>query len=174
MICFDIELNGRTLTAGIPGLAVLTAIVTWVRRVKDPPAGTVTEDDLTFRVGGLDSNVKPWEEGVHLTWLNARLKVGDCIRLTVADKEVVDPPPGRTGPRGKTDGRSERSRSARHYLKLYASQRELLNRQIRDYRREVAKLEGKGKRRSSGQRKGTVATSRAPTSRGAVRTRGPP
>ena len=41
MICFKVGLNGKHLaTAGLPGRAVVTAIATWVRKVKeaDEPA----------------------------------------------------------------------------------------------------------------------------------------
>jgi hypothetical protein len=113
MIVFKVMLNGKALpTAGIPGRAVLTAVVTWVRRLKSPPAGTETEEKLEFHVGWLDSNGEDWENGCSLSWFNGRLKVGDRLTLEIVEQETADPP-AHSSRQPKRVQRMTRLRSAR-------------------------------------------------------------
>jgi hypothetical protein len=60
MICFEVSVNGEKLaTARIAGYAVLTAIVTWVRRRGEAAGRT------DVALGGMDANEEP---GHHLGW----------------------------------------------------------------------------------------------------------
>lgn len=141
MICFRARLNGAAVaTAGIPGRAVLTAIVTWVRRLKNPPTGTETEEKLDLHLGGLDSNGEPWDDARSLNWFNGPLKVGDRLILEILDQEVADPPV-HSSPQPRRVRKMTRLKSARHYLKLYRDQVKVLTKRIRDHEKLVANLQ---------------------------------
>lgn len=82
MLVFDVLVNGELqCTAGLDGPCVLTSILTFVRSAEDK------DNDCSLVVGGLDSAAHE-----HLTWLEQKLKVGDQVTITVADREQADPP----------------------------------------------------------------------------------
>jgi len=85
--------NGRPLAhAAIPGFAVLSAHVTWVRRdtTRFPPGSKVEAEELLFRVGGLDSNDLKQER--HVSWATPPLAVGDRVEIQISDDPGSDPP----------------------------------------------------------------------------------
>ena len=91
MPVFHVYLNGKKVsTAGVGDLGVLTAIISWVRRkgehtlAKRPDS---VEEELTLHVGGLISSTQE-----HVRWLDRDLKVGDEVRITVAENSKVDRP----------------------------------------------------------------------------------
>jgi hypothetical protein len=81
MRAFDVSLNGKKLCrAGIGHDGVLSAIVDWV--VKRGSG------DLFLEVGGLVSTVDE-----HVSWVNQKpLQVGDTIKVTIVEAELVDEP----------------------------------------------------------------------------------
>jgi hypothetical protein len=85
--------NGRRIArAGIPGYAVLSTTVTWVRRdtLRWPPGTKVKAEDLRFHVGGLDSNDPSWSR--HVEWATPPLNLGDRIEIRVSGDSHLDPP----------------------------------------------------------------------------------
>jgi hypothetical protein len=114
MIAFEILLNGKkACLAGVDGLGVLTANVSSVSRVPNPDAGedaSVPTKELALEVGGLRS-----AEGVHVSWLNRPLAVGDTITMTVKETQFVDEPTA-TVPRESADVARESKR--RNYEEL--------------------------------------------------------
>ncbi|HEX6126878.1 MAG TPA: hypothetical protein VFZ23_16005, partial [Pyrinomonadaceae bacterium] len=91
MITFEVFINGgKACVAGVDGLGVLTAILSSVHRA---PNAEADEDasrpiqELTFEVGGLRS-----AEGVHVSWLERPLAVGDVLIINIKDLAVVDEP----------------------------------------------------------------------------------
>ena len=107
----------KVSTAGVGDLGVLGAHVSWVRRkgehtlAKKP--GSI-EEELTLHVGGL---ISPAQE--HVCWLDRGLKIGDEVRITIAEDSKVDRP---------------RSRERRDHAKELRSQKR--------YVREIAKRFG--------------------------------
>ena len=94
MPVFHVYLNGKKVsTAGVGHLGVLSAHISWVRRkgehtlAKKPDS---VEEELTLNVGGL---ISPAEE--HVRWLDRDLKIGDEVRVTVAENSKVDRPRNR-------------------------------------------------------------------------------
>jgi hypothetical protein len=104
MIAFQVTVNGSEVcTAGISDFGVVSAIVTWVRRTPAKSAdGKSIEEELTFHVGGLDSE--------HLNWLRTTLNVGDTVTVRILDNAHVDAP----GERRKEDPQ-EVARAQRRY-----------------------------------------------------------
>ena len=143
MIAFKVALNGKKVAiAGIPGRAVLTAIVTWVRRRSGSPDSSDLEEKLEFHLGGLDSNGEAWDDSTSLSWFDGPLKVGDRLALEIVDRPKVDPP-RRSERRKRAASPVNKLRSARHYLALYREQRAQLSQRIRENERIVASLEHK-------------------------------
>ena len=94
MITFHVYLNGEKVsTAGVADTGVLGAHVSWVRRkgehtlAKKPNS---VEEELRLEVGGL---ITPSDE--HVRWLDQHLKVGDEVRITIAEDAKVDKPRNR-------------------------------------------------------------------------------
>ena len=114
MPVFHVYLNGKKVsTAGVGSLGVLAAHVTWVRRkgehtlAKTPDS---VEEELTLQVGGL---ISPVEE--HVRWLVRALKIGDEVRITVAEDSKVDRPRRR-----ESRNRAKELRSQKRYVREMA------------------------------------------------------
>src|SRR6266478_9985754 len=96
MIAFDISIDGQKLcTAGVDGAGVLSAIATWVRRAsRDASSGAPVpsqfDEHLTLHVGGMEHDADG--AGVHVTWVDRSLSVGQQITLAVVDVDSVDAP----------------------------------------------------------------------------------
>lgn len=95
MRAFRVRVNrNRSVTAGLPGKHVVTAILTSVERtdrvMKSAPR-RITRRVLDFDLGGLVSRE---DEGPveSVQWLRRRLRVGDKIVIEVVDVEKADPP----------------------------------------------------------------------------------
>ena len=88
MPVFHVYLNGNKVsTAGVGDIGVLSAHVTWVRRTREDMHVKMPEEELTLNVGGL---ISPKEE--YVRWLDRELRVGDEVRITIADAAKVDRP----------------------------------------------------------------------------------
>jgi len=91
MPVFHVYLNGKKVTtAGVGDLGVLGAHVSWVRRTGEHSLAKkpdTIEEALTLNVGGL---VTPSQE--HLRWLDRDLKIGDEVRITLAESARVTRP----------------------------------------------------------------------------------
>lgn len=89
MIGFEISINGkRVLLAGLnndPG--VLNAIIDYIKRENLSNGKSSIEEEISIRVGGLNSNTKD-----HLEWTNEKLKIGDSIIIKVVEALKVDDP----------------------------------------------------------------------------------
>jgi hypothetical protein len=114
MPVFHVYLNGKKVsTAGVGELGVLGAHVSWVRRAGEHTLsrkpGSV-EEELTLHVGGL---ISPSEEFVR--WLDRDLKVGDEVRIRVADDTKVDRPRRR-----ERRDHSKELRSQKRYVRQMA------------------------------------------------------
>src|SRR5262245_15683945 len=114
MPVFHVYLNGKKVsTAGVGDLGVLGAHVSWVRRrgeltlAKKPES---VEEELTLHVGGL---ITPREE--HVRWLDRSLKVGDEVRITIAEDAAVDRPRSR-----ERRDRTKELRSQKRYVREMA------------------------------------------------------
>jgi hypothetical protein len=95
MIAYEVYCNGEKLClAGIGELGVLTARLKWVsyaperlRQWREEGRGERDPETLELSVFGGTSNDE------HLNWLReARLEVGDEIRVVVVDAPTADPP----------------------------------------------------------------------------------
>jgi hypothetical protein len=114
MPVFHVYLNGKKVsTAGVGDLGVLSAHVTWVRRnvarASEKKPNRV-EEELTLYVGGL---ISPAEE--HVRWLDRDLKVGDEVRITIAEDAKVDRPRSR-----ERRDRAKELRSQKRYVREMA------------------------------------------------------
>src|SRR2546423_2202812 len=114
MPVFHVYLNGRRVsTAGVGDLGVLGAHVSWVRRqggqtlAKKPNR---VAEDLRLHVGGL---ITPVQE--HVRWLDRHLKIGDEIRITVAEDGEIDRPRSR-----ERQDRAKQLRSQKRYVRTMA------------------------------------------------------
>jgi hypothetical protein len=122
MICFDVALNGKRVTrAGIPGYAVLNTDLIWVRP-KPRLGARARRPDLRLRVGGLDSNVPDWEDGIHLDWCDRKLKPGDRISVRILEAEDVDPPAPEMPRLNQRQLEALKARSRRFALSFYRKQ----------------------------------------------------
>lgn len=93
IVRFEVFHNGQRIArAGVPGHAVLSTCVTWVRRDvrRAQPGADVRADELYFHVGGLDSNDPAWSR--HVDWSTPSLKLGDRIEVRISDNPRLDPP----------------------------------------------------------------------------------
>ena len=91
MPAFHVFLNGKKVsTAGVGDIGVLSANVTWVRRVQKETRNKLPEEELTLYVGGLIPS-----KGEHVHWLDQTLQVGDEVRVTVTESAKVDKPRSR-------------------------------------------------------------------------------
>jgi len=95
MIAFEVIVNGSKLCdAGIEGLGVLSAILSWAHRVPEPEGRSnelYPPDELLLEVGGLKS-ARHNEPGQQMSWLSKHLQVGDAIVINIKNLEAVDPP----------------------------------------------------------------------------------
>ncbi len=88
MLAFEVSINGeRACLAGVGEFGIVSTIVTWVRRIGDPPGpdGTPVAEPYIY-VGGrtLDASVK---------WIPKQVfAVGDSILIRIVDVPEVDPP----------------------------------------------------------------------------------
>lgn len=113
MPIFHVYLNGKKVsTVGVGELGVLSAHVTWVRREGEQilPKKPNRVEELTLRVGGL---ISPAEE--HVSWLDRDLKIGDEVRITVAEGSKVDRPHRR-----ERRDRAKELRSQKQYVREMA------------------------------------------------------
>jgi hypothetical protein len=106
MRAFDVSLNGKKLCrAGIGDDGVLTTIVNWVTRN--------SVGDLFLEVGGLVSTVDE-----HVSWVNQKpLQVGDTIKVTIVEAELVDQPTKKQRP-----SEAELLNARRRYVRKMAKQ----------------------------------------------------
>lgn len=83
MTCFEISINGqKSVLAGIENeYGVLTAMVTWTRRVPQEVG------DIVFQVSGLESNTQDQPK-----WLSIPLKENDEVVIRIKETEAADPP----------------------------------------------------------------------------------
>jgi hypothetical protein len=119
MIAFEVIVNGSKLCdAGVEGLGVLTAILSWAHRVPELEVESNRQyppDELLLEVGGLQSarDDKPRR---HLSWLSKHLQVGDAIVINIKSLEAVDPPE-KLIPEGPTEVVREAKRRAYEELR---------------------------------------------------------
>jgi hypothetical protein len=148
MIAFDVKVNGkRACVAGIPGYAVLTANLTWVRRHPRPPHLPRESSELSLSVGGLEGNVSPHDEGQHLRWLTTDMEVGDTATVRVVEREQVDKPRERYPQASPEQMEKDRKRSARFYLREYKLRRRELDKNIERLEAELQRLKKKPPRK---------------------------
>lgn len=95
MIAFEVIVNGSKLcNAGIEGLGVLSAILSWTHTVPEREAESndlYPTDELLLEVGGLKSE-RDNQPGQQMSWLSKHLQVGDAIVINIKSLETVDPP----------------------------------------------------------------------------------
>jgi len=90
---FEVFHNGARLArAGMPGAAVVSVTLHWVRRKQErlPKGGNIPLEELGFVVGALDSNDPAWSRIVR--WKTPTLRVGDRIEVRLSKSQLVDPP----------------------------------------------------------------------------------
>lgn len=122
MLCLELSVNGKKVaTAGLAGYGVISNIVTWVHRRREP------QSRVDVSLGGIDSNTEP---GEHLHWARADLAAGDTVTLRVVENVALDAPRRQTASKGNL----ERPRLLR--LELKAA--EVRSAQLRS---EIEKLE---------------------------------
>ncbi|MFT4176169.1 MAG: hypothetical protein QM627_05895 [Luteolibacter sp.] len=85
MVAFRIFRNGSEIClAGVEGLGVLTAIVTWANRNGEFTDSGQPEQSLDLTVGGLHTATQE-----NLAWLTQRLSVGETITIHIEDSDVA-------------------------------------------------------------------------------------
>jgi len=88
MIAFRVFHNESELClAGVEGLGVLSAIVSWVNRSGDYTESGEPEESLNLSVGALHT---PTDE--NLSWPFQRLSVGDSVTIRIEETERVNEP----------------------------------------------------------------------------------
>jgi|HubBroStandDraft_6_1064221.scaffolds.fasta_scaffold217439_2 hypothetical protein len=103
MRTFEVYLNKKRLcVAGIDAACVLTAMVDYV-------SGKTRR--LQLQVAGLNSATRE-----HVEWQNRTLRVGDEIRIRIANRKQVDPPIKRF-PRDQSKELESKKRYVRHCAK---------------------------------------------------------
>jgi hypothetical protein len=153
MICFQVSLNGQRLTtAGIPGFAVLSTTLTWVRS-RHRPEPYRTSGVLNFRVGGLDANSRKRADGKHVEWVGRDIAVGDVVEVRILESESSDPPSPVEWPEAGSARRSNR-----YYLKEHLKRRKEIDAVIVRLKRHVRKEE-----LEKAKRKGAKSKPRART-----------
>ena len=96
MTVFDVYLNDRKCCrAGVGADGVLTAIVDWVR-LKGPAARRARRlkqpvEESRVHVGGLNN-------GIHRSWLDRNVAVGDRVTIAIGKAGTVDRPRRQRGP----------------------------------------------------------------------------
>ena len=114
MPVFHVHLNGKKVsTAGVGDLGVLGAHVSWVRRKGEPTRAKKpdsVEEELRLHVGGLISSTEE-----HVRWLDCDLKIGDEVRIALAEDSKVDRPRSR-----ERRDRAKDLRSQKRYVREMA------------------------------------------------------
>ncbi|MGZ8920755.1 MAG: hypothetical protein ACXW3L_07215, partial [Limisphaerales bacterium] len=114
MLVFQVYLNGKKVsTVGVGDLGVLSAHVSWVRRKGEQTRAKKSdsvEEELTLHVGGLSS---PTQE--QMRWLDRDLKIGDEVRIIVAEDSKINPPRSR-----ERRDRAKELRAQKRYVKEMA------------------------------------------------------
>jgi hypothetical protein len=114
MLVFHVYLNGKKVsTAGVRDLGVLSAHVSWVRRKVERASAKKSarvEEELALYVGAF---ISPAEE--HIRWLDRDLKIGDEVRITIAEDGKVDQPRSR-----ERRERAKELRSQKRYVREMA------------------------------------------------------
>lgn len=143
MICFEVSLNGQRLaTGGIPGFAVLSTVVSWVRS-RHRPEPYRSSGVLDFHLGGLDANPRRHADHRHLEWVRRDVALGDVVQVRVLEAESADPPLTR---QSFSEVKSAR-RSNRYYLKEHLKRRKEIDAVIVRLRRHVRKEEQEKQKR---------------------------
>jgi hypothetical protein len=118
MIAFEVIVNGSKLCdAGIEGLGVLSAVLSWAHRAPEPEAASnelYPADELLLEVGGLKS-ARDDQPGQQMSWLSKHLQVGDSILINIKSLEIVDPP-AKLGP--EDPGQVVRDAKRRYFEEL--------------------------------------------------------
>ena len=95
MIAFEVIVNGSKLCdAGIEGLGVLSAILSWAHRLPETETKShqlYPPDELLLEVGGLKS-AHDDEPSEQMSWLSKPLQVGDAIVINIKSLDTVDSP----------------------------------------------------------------------------------
>jgi hypothetical protein len=103
MRTFEVYLNKKKLcVAGIDADCVLSTIVDYVSR---------KPGRLHLHVGGLNTSTDE-----HVRWQDRNLRVGDEIRIRIANRKRADPPTKRF-PRDPSKELESKKRYVRHYAK---------------------------------------------------------
>jgi len=103
MRTFEVFLNGKRLcVAGIDADCVLTAIVDYVSGKRGR---------LHLSVGGLDASAEE-----HVRWQDRHVRVGDEIRIRIANRKQADSP-GKRFPRDPSKELESQKRYVREYAK---------------------------------------------------------
>jgi hypothetical protein len=114
MPVFHVYLNGKKVsTAGVGDRGVLGTHVSWVRRTDEHTLSKKpgsAEEELRLDVGGL---IIPADE--HVRWVDRKLKIGDEVRIVIAEDAAVDRPRTR-----KRRDRAEELRAQKRYVKEMA------------------------------------------------------
>jgi hypothetical protein len=88
MIAFRVFHNdSEVCLAGVEGLGVLTAIVTWANRSGEHTESGEPEESLDLSIGALHT---PTDE--NLSWAFQRLSVGDSVTIRIEKADRVDEP----------------------------------------------------------------------------------
>lgn len=88
MIAFRVfRNNSEVCLAGVDGLGVLTAIVTWVNRTGEFTDSGQPEESLNLTIGALHN---PTQE--NLMWPTERLLVGDSVTIRIEEADIVSEP----------------------------------------------------------------------------------
>jgi hypothetical protein len=136
MVVFDVHINGkRVVRAGLPGYAVLTAVLTWANR--RPLRGLIPSGShLGLYLGGTESNGPVWEQGKDVEWTVPKVRVGDSIKIRILDSEEADPPSTWLPPVSFAEPHKQLAR--------YRKRRKQLDREIRRLERVRKRLRAKG------------------------------
>ena len=126
----DVTLNGQRLAvSGLPGFGLLGTTVSlgkW-RKTRGKP---IARDGASLSIQGLDMNARG--RGVHLTWDQRDLAVGDEILVRVVESQSAD-----TGT--IITDTPEEKRNYPRALKAFLAQRKALEAEIAKLRRAIQK-----------------------------------
>jgi hypothetical protein len=90
-IAFDVFVNGKKVCrAGVGELGVVTANLSWVRRVNGRKAAAATTEELELEVGGLHNDAAG--ANISSLWAHLPLKAGDRVSLRIVRAASFDPP----------------------------------------------------------------------------------
>jgi hypothetical protein len=122
MLIFELTINGKaTARGGREDLCVLSSCVSAVGVLGPESAGPskgVEETDIHINLGGLTAK-KDGSKDVHLAWIpHTPLKVGDEIKIRIAEAAKADKPVKRPKPVDQT-ARSKSEREMYESAKKY-------------------------------------------------------